>query len=328
MVIVITHKGCIDDAVDNEDGRPFPEWLEDSPAPLRRMYKTCGNRAVAIENSARDVEAKEEQVQLLLKTIQDMLDRNRQDYYTDENLENAERIMRAEAEKKRRDVEMQYNQEKRKAFELARKRIANIEQRKNAMGQPGFEWMRSESIERGVKTFDEKKIMLDPRHRESSHERTRRAVDRNFEHPNEKMMEEEEMRSKLMKLREKLRREIDEARKERKKSTKDTERLMSRLSSYKPSNEDAPRTNIQEERQKGKDMTSTTRKLEEKYEQAVERNKKLEQTLEKATGEFERIMKDLNEKQKQAEMEVVLETRERQRERAENTEQTSRCNIL
>ncbi|XP_053073865.1 GTPase IMAP family member 7-like isoform X4 [Acinonyx jubatus] len=103
MIMLFTRK-------DNLEGQSLSDFLADADVKLRNIISECGNRCCAFNNRASEAE-KESQVQELVELIEEMVQSNGGDYFTDAIYEDTEKRLKQQAEVLRKIYTDQLNNE-------------------------------------------------------------------------------------------------------------------------------------------------------------------------------------------------------------------------
>ena len=103
MFILFTRK-------DNLEGQSLSDFLADSDVKLRNIISECGNRYCAFNNRASEAE-NEAQVQELVELIEEMVQNNGGDYFTDAIYKDAEKRLRQREEELKKIYTDQLNNE-------------------------------------------------------------------------------------------------------------------------------------------------------------------------------------------------------------------------
>ena len=103
MIVLLTCK-------DNLEEKSLSDFLADSDVKLRNIISECGNRYCAFNNRASEAE-KEAQVQELVELIEEMVQNNGGDYFTDAIYKDAEKRLRQREEDLKKIYTDQLNNE-------------------------------------------------------------------------------------------------------------------------------------------------------------------------------------------------------------------------
>ncbi|XP_044908934.1 GTPase IMAP family member 7-like isoform X1 [Felis catus] len=116
MFILFTRK-------DNLEGQSLSDFLADSDVKLRNIISECGNRYCAFNNRASEAE-NEAQVQELVELIEEMVQNNGGDYFTDAIYKDAEKRLRQREE----DLKKIYTDQLNNEIKLVEKEYADKSQ--------------------------------------------------------------------------------------------------------------------------------------------------------------------------------------------------------
>lgn len=169
FIVLFTRKDDLD-----HDRISFEEHLKTLPSCLKTIIKKCNNRCISFNNRAKGPE-KEKQVQDLLKMIDDMVRKYKENCYNNDMFEQAERALKRyetqikekrELEKKKEIEELlgQYETKCSALLKTVEKKEEDVKKKQAAMETAG------KKIKQMVNNWEEKMEKMEKRIKKTEHE--------------------------------------------------------------------------------------------------------------------------------------------------------------